>query len=282
MRTLWLSILVLGTACSRPEPAPADMDGALHYLWDGMDAGEDADMAQAAINLDAELDRLIAEENAKIPYDGAQSRLTIEQVADLEFEVDTPDPSVGGPFFVANELACSTAEIERVFTALNQDELHPGSYDRYERTYTTDADAFYAGDTNVLSYTVELEATYGFPVNYTFTEFLQGRVRRVDGGEFGDVVLARTHMVRPSEDDDDNKSFDQDYQLDIWWERPSDDGPKIMHIWTVWRVIDLGSLGDQDNRAVIGTQINSAIGRVKDIDALCAVLRDTGEVRPAE
>lgn len=278
MRPALLIPLLLTAACSRPEPAPEDIDGALHYLWDGWEAGDDEGLAQAVSNLDAELQRL-EDEGSDLPYDGTQSRLAADQVEGLHFTGEPPDPSLGGPFFVAMPIGCTLDEAARVASATNQDELHPGSYERYERTWTNDGEAFFNGEEAFLRWDVELDATYGFPVNYSFTERLKGGLRRVPGGPGGDdVLLGRTHLIEPATDEDDNKSFDQDYQLDVYFARPSDDGLSMVHVWAVWRVIDLGASGNQDSRLVIGTTISNAIGWDEEVTGICARYRETGEL----
>lgn len=253
-------------ACSRPDPAPADLDGVLHFLWDGWDETSEKSMAEAIGNLDAELVAL-DEAGDGLPYKGAQTRLTTPQIEGLTFTGDTPDPALANGFFVATEMDCSAAEIDEVFSALNQDELHPGTYDLYERTYTSDEAAYRARETDRLTWDVEIHAS---PAGFDYVEFIKGGTRWIEGAPGGDGIVARTWLIEPATEEDNNRSFDQDYQLDVYYERA--DGAMV-HIWAMWRQIDMGTLGDQDSAALIAVTLSNGQGWDEDTEALCAELR---------
>ena len=80
-------MLVLLLACRNIEPAPEDLDGLLHYLWENGRTGDDAQLAEAIENLDAAVGDFTE------TTDGVVSRLSTE-------EADLVSPR--GPFDPAN------------------------------------------------------------------------------------------------------------------------------------------------------------------------------------
>ena len=244
-RTICMA-LSLFSACSPPEPAPDDIDGVLHFLWDGWESGDDDSLVDAVANLD----QALLSEDEGLPFKGSQSRLVASQIAALPFTGGIPDPSLANGFFVATEMGCSFAEIDLVFSALNQDELHPGSYDFYERNYTSDESAYRAGDVDTLTWDVEIHAS---PAGFEYVEYIQGGSRRIAGTSESPILLGRTHLLEPATEDDENKSFTQDYQLDVYYERSSGE---LVHLWVVWRAIDMGTIGDQDSAALIAVTLS--------------------------
>ena len=261
-----LPLLLLAVGCSRPDPAPDDLDGVLHFLWSGWEEGSDASLEGGIANLDAALLSL-EEQGEGLPYKGTQTDLTREEIDTLTFTGGVPDPSLANGFFVGTEMACSAAEIDELFAALDQDELHPGTYDFYERVYTSDPEPYFAREVDRLTWDVEIHAS---PVGFDYIEFIQGGSRFLEW-DGGGVVLGRTHLIEPATEDDDNKSFDQDYQLDVYYERAPGE---LVHLWVIWRQIDLGSYGDQDSTALIAITLGEGEDWDEDTEALCEDLRE--------
>ena len=261
MRVLSCLVLVLSTTgCTRPDPAPEDIDGALHFLWDGWDEGEEGSLAEAVGNLDTQL--------AELSFKGAQSRLVTEQIAHLQFSGEVPDPQLTNGMFVATEMGCTYDEIAEVFTAKAQDEQYEGTYDSYERTYTSDDAAWRSGEADRITWDVEIGAS---PAGFDYVEFISGGARKVEGGPASDILLARTWLREPATEDDDNRSFDQDYQLDVYWER---EDATMVHIWAIWRQIDMGTFGDQDSTALIAVTLAEGEKWDEETTELCEGLRE--------
>jgi len=256
VRCLPLLLAALLVGCSRPDPAPEDVDGVLHFLWDGWDQGDERELAEAITNLDAAL--------TELPLRGAQTRLTTSQVQQLEFTHDTPDPSTANGFFVGTSMACTDDQIATVFTAKDQDQQYPDTYDFYERTYTSDDAAWRQGQADRITWDVEIHAS---PAGFEYVEFISGGARRVPDGPAGDILLARTWLREPATEEDDNRSFDQDYQLDVYYER---EPGSMVHIWALWRQIDMGVLGDQDSTALIAVTLSEGEKWDERTEELCA------------
>lgn len=262
-----LPLLLTLSACAGVDPAPEDVDGLLHFLWDGWADADDAAMHEAIVNLDGALPI------DDLPTRGGQTRLTADQLASLGLEGN--DPSLANGFFVVTELACTVDEVEQIFIALDQPTQYPDAYDDYERVYTSDDAAYRARSTTTLTWDVEIAAS---PVGFDYIERISGAIRRIGDGEDGTTELprgewfaARTWLTEPAEEDDDNRSFEQDYQLDVYYETTPG---RTVHVYGIWRQIDLGALGDQDSDAVVSITLNNSESWDRRTEELCAALRE--------
>jgi hypothetical protein len=253
-------VLLSAAACGRVDPAPEDLDGLIHFFWDSYADGENDDLARAIPNLHAAIP-------ATLPLEGAQSRLVASQLASIEV-AGSPDPQQANGFFIVTELACDLDRLEAINIALNQDEQFPGTYDAYERSYTSDVDAYLARETDRLTWDVTIQAS---PAGFDYLERISGGVRRISaerrGDLLGDALVFRTWLREPAEESDDNRSFEQDYQLDIYHEP---EPRRLIHTYAIWRKIDMGSLGDQDSAALIAVTLNGAKNWDQDTEKLCA------------
>jgi len=222
----------------------------MHFLWDHFAEGEDDALAEAVVNLNGALPL------DDLPARGAQSRLQPAQLSTVGLE-DVNDPSLANGFHVITELACHLDALEAVFIATNQDELHEGSYDGYLRTYTSSVDDYLARQTPHLTWDGEIQAS---PAGFDYIEHISGGVRRLptldsERSPFGDVLLGRTWLLEPATEDSENRSFDQDYQLDIYYER---EPGLLVHTYVIWRQVDFGALGDQDSAALIAVTLSES------------------------
>jgi hypothetical protein len=244
------------------DPAPADLDGLIHFFWDNYRDGENETLAAAVPNLDATIPD-------SLPLEGAQTRLTSEQLNSIEVD-GPPDPQLANGFFIITELACTLDQLEMINIALNQDEQFPGTYDGYERVYTSDVDAYRTREVQTLTWDVTIEAS---PAGFQYTERISGGVRRISAERrdpfLGDALVFRTWLTEPATESDDNRSFDQDYQLDIYHEP---EPGRLIHTYAIWRKIDMGALGDQDSAALIAVTLGGAKDWDKDTEKLCEAL----------
>jgi len=259
-----LILLTALAACRAPAPAPQDLDGLLHFYWDGFDGAETRDVAAALASLDE------AVPHGDLAFRGAQTRLVPAQVAPLGVAHADQVGSANG-FFIITEMACTLDELDQLFIATDQDELHPGSYDGYSRTYLSDLAAYRDRQVETLDWQTTIDAS---PAGFAYTSELRGGVRWVPGrdpdGVRGPTLLGRTWLTEPAATDDNRRSFTQDYQLDIYYER---EPAQSVHVYAIWRAIDMGTLGDQDSAALIAVTLSSSAKWDERVEEHCEALR---------
>lgn len=266
------ALALLATACKPLEKAPPDLDTVLHTLWDETGDGSDEALATAAFDLATLSD---AEALARQHEEGSQSRLTEAQLDEVDLyppddddgSWTRPDPAMARPMYLYNAFDCERSVLERDLSAPHQDRLYPGNYDSYERRYTSDREAFLAGEADTVTWEVDLTASNIATGSYA--ERLIGGLRRVpladppeatsaDAPRIDDThaLVARTWIPYPADFDNDNRSFTQDYQIEIYL--PVPDG-RMVHLYGIWREMDLGSLGDMEGDAIPQITLNNLL-----------------------
>lgn len=219
--------LVLLPGCNSPDPAPTTLDALLHFFWQEYEAGDDPYLAEGLRNLDGAVGAL--EEG----MEGTVTPLVVEEA----WMVDTSTRDVGAAqgLFVARTFACSLPVLEEILYQLDQDVLYPDVYDAYARAYTTDLGAYTGREVSVLSWTTDYTATL---LGTSYDAHLLGDLRYVPdlGAEenpFGAFLLARVVMPEPATfEDGSDQSMDQDFQVEVFWERP---GGIVAHAYGIWR-----------------------------------------------
>lgn len=227
----WLS---LALSCKAVDPAPADLDALLHYVWDQYDAGTDEQLAEAIVNLDAAVGGGTLVE----AFDGSLSRLASEQAEAVG--VSDRDPAAAPGVFLVNTFDCGFDTLEALLSYAAQDELHDGVYAAYSRRFDTPRADWLGAPAGVLSYEVDYTAKL-LGVEYTATTL--GALRRVPEGEgltpWGRAIAQRVVLPQPADfGGSGGKLMDQDYQLELYWERG--DG-RVMHAYGLWRQAEYGA-----------------------------------------
>jgi hypothetical protein len=248
VRVVLATVLLLG-GCRKVVDAPTDVDGVMHDWWTGYD-DDDAARASAAINAHSVTGMATIEP----PVDGKVTDLVSADLALVG--MDDRDPSLGTGMFLLNRFPCTLDALAPILVALNQDELYDGAYDSYERTYTSDADAWSRRDAPRLTWDIALTSSY---IGSTFDETLKGEIRRIpdlgdDASPFGEILIQRTWMPEPAVFESGNKSFPQDYQIEVYYEM---EPGTIAHYYGIWRQIDMGGGLDNNSDAVIGIILNN-------------------------
>jgi hypothetical protein len=259
MYRLCIASLALSCACRPVDPAPADIDGLFRWYWNEHVDASDADVHEA-------LDNAVAVTGLPSIEDALRGSISRLGVEDLEVigGLEGVDPAAANGFYLVTTFDCTAAGLERIYAHLEQDELYVGVYDSYTRTYTSDAEAYFARETPFLDWDVELSSELlGTP----YTEYLRGGLRWVPGAEGrGDTVIARTWMWQPSVFEGSNKVFDQDYQIEVFYEvEPG----RLLHLYGLWRHVDMGGLTSDDD-AVVNIVINNLIDWDEGTAELCA------------
>lgn len=235
---LLVCLLLLG-ACETIEPAPKDLDGLAHWFWLNYTAADDAEMADAVDKLHRALDADALEE----PGQGTVSRLSSAELEHVEMQDRDPDPAVG--LYITGVIRCGLGALEEVLWDLNQDEMYSEAYDSFERSYTSDFDAYRARDETILTWTATYEATPLPAARYRAT--MLGGLRYVptledeEGSPLTPAIIQRSWMPRPAEYlDTDANEFDLDFHVEVYYQRG--DG-EIVHFYPLWRHLAFNGIG---------------------------------------
>lgn len=259
MLTLTLAALAL-TGCKEVEPAPQDLDGLLHALWGGYEADDDLALAEL---VDALHDEVGGDTFAELE-DGSLTALEDSAADGLPI---TPAPDVGAArgLYLLNVYGCDLAQLERILYHQDQGDLYDDAYETYRREYTSDLDAYIDRSAPSVSWSVELT---GELVGASFTEWLDGGLRYLPDSGQGPALLARTYMTQPSQfEEGSSKSFDQDYQIELFYERAPGE---VLHAYGMWRSLDMGGGLTMEDDAVVRVILNNLADWDEHTAALCA------------
>jgi len=259
-RAAWVALGLMG-ACKPVREAPTDVDAALRGLWT---AYHDEDGEALAVVVDAiptlvDVDALAAE---SAWVDGQQGPLTLEEMALAEGSEMVPEPEEAVALFTVSRYPCAMDHQQKILVYHDQNELYE-VYDGYVRSYIDDAAAFLAGGAAGAEWRGDIEATIPTVGSYSYG-FRTG-IRRVEGASVP-AVVTRTFMERVAQWDNENATFEQDYQIEAYL----DVGGDIVHFYGVWRDMVVGWMGDMTTTPVARTTVNQMFKWDRRTAALCA------------
>lgn len=266
MRALSLLLASVFLACGpQAEPAPDDLDGNLRWFWAKSDGAKDAEVVEAALKLQTagKADTLTADK----PGRGFISRLSADDLTVVGKQ--DVDPAKARGFFITNVFPCTLDKLEPILSTLDQKAQYPEAYDAYTRTHTSDADAFLSRAAPTLSWDVTLTAKL---VTAPYTSNLKGGLRRVTpamgSASFGPVLLARTWLTAPAtfKNPDPATGFEQDYQIEVFWERAPGE---MFHAYAMWRDLRLGLGFTTEDNGLANTIMTGLIDWDKRTAELC-------------
>ena len=256
-------LLLTVVACKAVDPAPAELDALLHYLWQRYDDEADDALAEAVVNLDAAVGGDVLAE----PFDGAVTRLSEEEAAAVG--VTDRDPGLAPGVYLVNAFDCPFDQLEEILSYGAQDELYEGVYDTYSRTFDADRDAWLGQPGGWLTYRIDYSASL---LGASYSASSDGALRRIaDQGNdltpFGRSIAQRVVMPRPADFEGDGKSLDQDYQLELYW--PRGEG-RVVHAYGLWRQADYGAGIDMEDEGTQRILLNNLLDWDDNTAALCA------------
>lgn len=237
---MWL--LLVG--CKGVDAAPAALDDLFHWFWQRYDEPDDEPLADGLVNLDRVIDAAHLTEEV----DGTISRLDAGEAALVGVTDRDPADAVG--LYLLYAFDCPYGTLREVLSSPDQDVLYDGVYDSYDRTFDDGASRQQWLDRDVTrtDYSTRYSATV---LGSTYEVNARGAFRTVpeldeELSPYGEFVVQRTHMPHPAVyEEETEKSFTQDYQIEIYWRRSG----RIAHAYGLWRQADYGSGFDSENEA---------------------------------
>ncbi|MBL8610259.1 MAG: hypothetical protein JNL38_23180 [Myxococcales bacterium] len=218
--------------------APSELSVAARGFWSSYDADE-----AAVKKLTADIEGIIAR-TGTIPIQAKVADLQRDDLKLIGFDKDR-DPSLVAGMLIVTELDCTLDEAEKLAMASNQPELYPNTYDAYKRTYKSSAPDYLARKADRVAWETDLTATV---TSKQYRSILSGGNRRfataAPGG--GPMFLSRTFLTTPATflKGGEDSAFKQDYQIELYYERPT---KKTVHFYAVWREFNIGSLNSDSN-----------------------------------
>jgi hypothetical protein len=269
MRRIVLLSPLLAAGCLDNTPvqaAPNDFDGNVHWLWENYDSGADKDVIDAVNKLHT----LVMGDTRTMAKKGGITHLSVDDLKVVKMRADA-DPNAARGMYLINEFACTLDKLTAITIALDQDTQYPGVYNSYMRSYTSDVDAFDAGTTDTLTWTTMDGAAL---IDAKFTETASSGVRRVKPTSAspttfgGPILLTRTWLPNPAMFEQMGPSFDQDYQLEVYYERKAGE---MIHVYPLWRHMAIPSAGlSTDDDSVVNLITNDLQSWDMQTAQLCA------------
>jgi hypothetical protein len=255
MRLFAVVALVCALAgCAPTEPAPEDLDGLAHWFWRNQGLASHAELLDAVDTLDAVVGELDE------PRTGTLGLLSEDEANVVERDRDQ-DPADAFGFFIASRYPCTLERMEEIATTPEQDELYPGVFDEYQRTDTADRSAYFARQSDTLTWDVALSVT---PVTSQYRANSKGGVRRpVDDGR--SAITQTTWLPSPADFDDESSHFKQDYQMEVYYPR----GDDVVHLYGMWRDMKVGIFSIEDD-AFLGALVSGLMDWEARSAELCA------------
>lgn len=247
------------------EPAPADLDGNLHWFWATGPAASDVELLDAVTKLGTA--SKAATRSKASPNRGELTPLASADLGAVMLEAN--DPAGAHGVFLLNVFDCTLDALETSLIALDQKAQRPDAFKAYTRVYSTDAEAYVARAVPRLAWGVDVTVELPFPISETYRSALKGDVRRVTSaaGPISTALVSRTWLAEPAVFEGNSTStFTHDYQIEVFWERSSGE---VFHAYGIWREMQLNSVN-------IGTDdpayVNIMLDNLKKWDDESAVI----------
>jgi len=248
------------TGCKKVEPAPEDLDSLMQWFWANYDEEDPGVLIDGVDNLHVAIGGASFDELE----DGSLSSLPADAADGLDIS-PAPDVAEARGFYLLNTFPCTLETLETILYDLDQGSMYDDAYTTYKRSYITDFDAYTGRQEDQLGWEVELT---GDLLGSDFTEWLQGGLRYLPDTGQGPALMARTFMTQPTAfEEGSSKAFDQDYQLEVFYERAPGE---IMHAYALWRTMDMGGGISMEDDAAVRIVLNNLADWDDRTAELCA------------
>jgi hypothetical protein len=259
--------LLAAPGCAPLDPAPEDLDGLFHYVWNHLDEGVDGELAGAAVNAHAAVDGDTLAE----PVDGTVSGLD-RAALDAVGMPQSADPAAAVGLYRIGLLPCTLDQVERAAISDELAGLYPDLIDGCERTYLGDLEAYRSREVATLDWESWIEDSLA---GIGYSKRVLGGIRRIpeiDAGAspWGPVLFTRAWLPEPAVFEGDDYYWDQDYQVDLYLERAPGE---VLHLLALWRSVGMGTITSENE--FMQTMILKARA---DWDDRTAELCEAGEI----
>ncbi len=242
-QSAFLSILTVLTSFSLAcgpslEPAPEDINGVAHWLWQHYDDADDTSLADAIDKVYSVTDFAHYSEDSR----GLLRDLSVEELTVVEMQDRDPKPAQG--MYLINMYDCTLPKLEKILYGLNQGENYSEIYDSYERQYSSGLEEYSSRNSKTIDWTFTYVATPLPSASYRATS--HGGLRYLGGDDgatlsHGPVILQRTWMPKAAEYlETDANVFDLDFQMEIFFEP---EPGRIAHFCPFWRHMAYNGVG---------------------------------------
>ena len=260
-------VAVLGaTACAKPAPAPADLDGLARFLFDRWHppdedpAISDAELADAL----GKIHDVLGGDTLSEPVKGTMANLTQAELDAVALSGHDPNTPQG--MYIADIVHCTLEQIEEITLTPDQLSLYPEAYAAYSRVYVEGTPAYHPRWAT--TYTSAENAL----ITNQFTATVQSGLRQVPdlGPELsphGRGLVSRIFLPEPATFEHEGAELTDDFQVETFTERAPGE---LVHFYGLWRYMRLGILGDSYDSLFIDQTTQALIDWDEKTDELCA------------
>lgn len=212
--------------------APTEVSVTARSLWLGY-SSQEADVAKLTADIEGVLQRAGGTNlQAKIG--------NLQKGDNANVGLDSHDVTIAAGMLLVSEITCTLADIEKLVIATNQDQLYPGTYDAYKRTYLTSEPDYISRKTDEVKWQTDLTASL---LSRQYESLLNGgnHYFKTAGPGGKPMFFSRTFLTKPATflKNGEGAAFNQDYQIELFWERTPG---HTAHFYAVWREFKMGTI----------------------------------------
>lgn len=261
-----LLIPLFATGCRNLDPAPKALDRLFPWFFTSIEEGTDEDLALGFRNLHKAGD--IAQLDDTV--DGLISDLSKDDLRSIGLGGKSPSKAPG--VFMLNTVKCSLGQLEKVLAHKAQNDLYPDAYDTYDRSFTSNKEAYFDRDETTLTWDVDYTATI---VGKSYRSDIKGMLRYIpdideEDTPFGPMLVARAYIPRPAEFESGKTTLNQDYQIEMYYKKGRG---QVVHAYGLWREADFGGGLNSESEAAQRILLNELAAWDEETEDLCAAGR---------